>query len=197
MQTPRLLLPFSHGIDMDVLEYAVLLAKNLNAILIALSVIQVPETRRFKGARLECIQQSKDFLEAVQHKATKHGVPIERLEVFTSDVAWGIHVLAQQMACEGLLLFVRGREGVLLSAEEVEHFLNKGTFPLYIVHLASKENKKLTEMLLEHLSNWIAGRRKQIGTTLQMQQALEEKAVRGNALPSHPDVSDLETTTRC
>jgi hypothetical protein len=180
---------------MDILEYAVLLAKSLNATLIALSVIQVPETRRFRGARLEHVQQSKDFLGAVQHKATKHGVPIERLEVFTSDVAWGIHVLAQQMACEGLLLFVRDREGVLLSAEEVEHFLNKGTFPLYIVHLASKENKKLTEMLLEHLSNWISGRRKQIATTLQMQRVLEEKAVRGNALPSHPDVSDLETTT--
>ncbi len=67
---------------------------------------------------------------------------------------------------------------------------------LSIVYLASKENKKLPEMLEKHLSNWIPGCRKRINNQLQMRQVPEEKAVRGDALSSHPDTSELGTTAR-
>ena len=97
MRTIRLLLPFTHGVDMCALDHAMRLAKGCNAILVPLALIYVPEDGRTKGARLEHIQQTKDFLEAVKHKAARYDVPIERLEVFTSDVAQSIRVVAGEM----------------------------------------------------------------------------------------------------
>src|SRR5438105_6486158 len=106
MQTKRLLLPFTHAIDTEALENALRLAKGSHATLIALALVRVPEARRSKGARLEHIQQAKDFLEAVKHKAVKYDVAIERFEVFTTDAVQSIDAVAQTMECEGILLFV-------------------------------------------------------------------------------------------
>src|SRR5713101_195830 len=78
-KTTRLLLPFTHGVEMDTIEAAVLLAASHHATLVPLSLILTPQTRG-KGVRLEYIQQSKDFLEAVRHKASRHHVPLERFE---------------------------------------------------------------------------------------------------------------------
>src|SRR5579872_7232610 len=97
-ESTRLLLPFTHGVEMDTIEVAVLLAASHHATLVPLSLILAPQTRR-KGVRLEHIQQSKDFLEAVQQKARRHGVPLERFEVLTGDVFQSISVLAHQLTC--------------------------------------------------------------------------------------------------
>ena len=86
MKNSRFLLPFVHGVDMRAIEQAILLAKGHEAILVPLVLIYVPEERRAKGARLEYIQQSRDFLEAIKFKAARYDVPIERLEVYTSDI---------------------------------------------------------------------------------------------------------------
>jgi hypothetical protein len=83
-ETTRLLLPFTHGVEMDTLEVAVLLAASHHATLVPLSLVLEPRTRG-KGARLEHIQQSKDFLE-------------------------GVH----QLRCDGVVLALRGRNGSLL-----------------------------------------------------------------------------------
>src|SRR5260370_774174 len=72
MKTPRWLLPFTHGVDTAAIEYAVRLAESAGATLVPVSLISAPP----KGARLEHIQQSKDFLEAVQHKAERFQVPV-------------------------------------------------------------------------------------------------------------------------
>jgi CheY-like chemotaxis protein len=86
MKTPRWLLPFMHGVDMRAIEYTVRLAESAGATLIPVSLITAPP----KGARLEHLQQSKDFLEAVQHKAARYLVPVERYEVFTADAQQSI-----------------------------------------------------------------------------------------------------------
>src|SRR2546427_1029655 len=111
MTTTRLLLPFTYGIEMDVLEYAVLLAKQCQATLVPLALLAVPAGRWSKGVRLEQVQQAKDFLEAVRHKAERHAVPLERFEVVTSDVVQSISVLMQQLACDGMVLAERGQDG--------------------------------------------------------------------------------------
>ena len=192
MKTTRLLLPFTHGVDLDVLEYAVLLAKNRNATLIPLALIYVPESLRSKGARLEHIQQAKDFLEAMRHKAAKHSVSVERFEVFTSDVVQSIDVLVRQMECEGILLFARGGDGILLSAEEVEQIMKKIDCKLYIMHLPPKENKKFLRMLFSHLSNWLPRRQKRQDKQLLAQEIPEEKVRQESALSTHASPHDHE-----
>ena len=106
MSISRLLLPFMHGVKPHAIEYAVLLAKSRNATLVPLSLIQVQKECESNGARLEHIQQSKDFLEAVAHQAAKNDVPSEKIELFTSDVIGSISFYADSSDCIGVLLFV-------------------------------------------------------------------------------------------
>jgi hypothetical protein len=142
MKATRLLLPFTHGIEMDVLEYAVLLAQSHSVTLVALALIYVPERKWSQGARLEHIQQSKDFLEAVRVVVARHGVPVERFEVSTSDVVRSINILVQQLACDGIVLFVRGGDGILLRADEIKRLMEKGDSKLYLMPLPSQKRKK-------------------------------------------------------
>src|SRR5215831_8293416 len=91
MKTLRFLLPFVHGVDLYAIEQAILLAKGHEATLVPLALIYVPEEHHARGARLEQIQQSKDFLESVKFKAARYAVPLERMEVFTSNIVQSIN----------------------------------------------------------------------------------------------------------
>jgi len=64
MNTPRWLLPFTYGVDMRALDAVVGLAGSARATLVPVSLISVPHEGRSRGARLEHIQQSKDFLKS-------------------------------------------------------------------------------------------------------------------------------------
>ena len=152
MKTMRLLLPFTYGVDAHAIDSALRLAKGRNAILVPLALIHAPQAGRSKGARLEHIQQSKDFLEAVKHKATRYGVPIERLEVFTNDVAESIRVIASEMECEGILLFVGGKNGILLSPREIKHLMEHFTCKLYVLRLETGGERSLKQVLRERFS---------------------------------------------
>jgi hypothetical protein len=113
MRTTCFLLPFVHGVNKFAIEQAILLAKSHQAMLVPLVLIHVPEERRKKGVRLEYLQQSKDFLETVKQKADWYSVQIERPEVFASDVVQSINLVASEMECEGILLFVSQKGGIL------------------------------------------------------------------------------------
>ncbi|MHB8595294.1 MAG: hypothetical protein ACYDER_00630 [Ktedonobacteraceae bacterium] len=117
----KLLLPFTGGVHAHALEYAVLLARNRHATLVPFSLIYVSPTTR--GARLEHIQQAKDFQALVQAKAARYGVAVEAQEVYTSDVIASIQHMTQELACSNIILFVCDGDGVLLSTNEVKHIL--------------------------------------------------------------------------
>jgi hypothetical protein len=159
MKTSYVLLPFTHGIDMDVLEYAVLIAQGRNASLVPLSLIHVSKGHHGGGARLEHIQQSKDFLEAVKYKAARYDVSIERFEVFTVDVVESIFIHAQKMRCEDILLFVRDGEGILLQTHEIKQLMEQGAFKLSIISLPSRADKRSSWSLPRWFFKWLPGKR--------------------------------------
>ena len=136
---------------METIEAAVLLAASHHATLVPLSLVLVPQTRG-KGARLEHIQQSKDFLEATQQKALQHCVPLERFEAFTGDAAQSIAALVRQLACDGMILALRGRNGSLLSIKMIERLMAISPGPLYLIYLPSKELSWVSR-LRERFSN--------------------------------------------
>lgn len=136
-KTTRLLLPFTHGVEMDTIEAAVLLAASHQATLISLSLVSVPQVKG-KGARLEHIQQSKDFLEAVRYIAVRHRVPLEHFEAFTGDTLQSVLVLVDQLGCDGILLALRGRNGSLLSAETIGRLREMRFCPLYLMQFPSR-----------------------------------------------------------
>ena len=131
----QILLPFTHGIDASAISYALAIAQRLQLTLVILSLIRLPETPSTRKPRLEDIQQSKDFLEFVHHRAARQGVPIVRMELYTCNPVRSIRALAQEMECEGILLFVQCGVGVLLATEEVKQLLEQESIPLYIVPL--------------------------------------------------------------
>lgn len=155
MSATRLLLPFKQGVKILALEYAVLLAKSRDATLVPLSLIQVSNECGSKGARLEHIQQSKDFLAAVAHQAAKYAVPIEPIEIFTSDVVKSIGSHAQSSNCEGILLFVSEGDDILLPIGDVKHVLTRVSSMHHVIHLQSIKKQSRSGSLLKRLSRWM------------------------------------------
>ncbi len=186
MKTTRLLLPFTHGVDMEALEFAVLLAKDRQATLVPLALVSVPNTRWSRGARLEHIQQAKDFLEAAQCKAAKHDVSMERFEVFTSDAMQSTHTLVQQLECDSIVLFARGSNSILLSTNETRRLMEKVTCMFYIVRLPVKRHGGLFQLLREYLPSWIARRRKVETGLIPSASGLHVSELRAFASELHP-----------
>src|SRR5215467_9511353 len=113
MDTRRWLLPFTYGVDMQAIDAVVSLAESAGTTLVALSLVLVPEARRSRGARLEDIQQSKDFLEAIRWKAARCQVPVEYREVFTGDVPGSIATLMLDLGCDSMVLVSNGKYDML------------------------------------------------------------------------------------
>lgn len=136
MKKARLLLPFTHGVRTDALEYAILMAQSRDAVLVSLSII---DEGGIKGARLEDIQQSQDFMSLVERKGLKHGVEVEQKEVYTSDAVASIQEQMQSMNCDGVLLLVEDRKGVLLQTAEVKHVIASITSQVHVIRMQPSE----------------------------------------------------------
>jgi hypothetical protein len=190
IKTTRLLLPFTHGVETETLEAAVLLAASHHATLVPLSLVPVSQARG-KGARLEHIQQSKDFLEATQQKALRHRVPLERFEAFTGDVVQSIATLVQQLACDGMILALRGRNGSLLSAKMIEQLRAISPCPLYLIYLPSKESSWVSR-LRERFSNRRPAHWQRLEKPAQGPASAGEQATPEMVLSRYPRSSDLE-----
>ena len=137
----RWLLPFTHGVDMRAIGYLVSLAENNGATLIPVSLISVQNNAGSGGARLEHIQQSKDFLEAVKYKAARLQVPVERYEVFTSDVMQSITTLVHDLHCDGIVMAAIEKKEVLLRAYELKQLLVEPPAALVLIRLPSRSQK--------------------------------------------------------
>ena len=135
MTTPRWVLPFTHRVDMRAIDCVVRLAESAGATLVAVSLISASP----KGARLEHIQQSKDFLEAVQHKTARFQVPVERYEVFTVDALQSLTALVHERRCEGIVLVTGGEHSRLLRDEEVNRLLIKPPAALVLMRLSAAD----------------------------------------------------------
>lgn len=129
----RLLLPFTHGIDVSAIVSALALAQRFDATLVPLSLIHLPHASN-RGARWEDIQQSRDYLEFVQRKAARLGVAVERIELHTRNPVGSARALAREMEFAGIVVAVRG-SGVLLATSEVKGLLENKDIPLYAVSL--------------------------------------------------------------
>jgi hypothetical protein len=130
-----LLLPFTQDIDLDALEYAVQLARGCQATLIPLALIPLSEEQWAEGPRLEAIEQANDFLEAVKYIAERAKVVVEPHEMYTRDVVRSLSVFAQEMMCEGILLFLQQGTTVLLPPEVMRRLLKRAPCTLGIVRL--------------------------------------------------------------
>jgi glycerol-3-phosphate O-acyltransferase len=135
----RWLLPFTQRIDMRTIEYVVHLAASSGATLVAASLISVPDKPPNKGARLEDIQQSKDFLEAVQWKAARYQTQTERYEIFTADVFQSIALLVHDLHCDSIVLATDEEKAFLMGAHEIAHLLVQPPASLVLIRFPAKK----------------------------------------------------------
>jgi hypothetical protein len=141
MNTLRWLLPFTWGVDMQAIDYAIHLAENGGATLVAVSLVTAPDKLQMRGTRLEYIQQSKDFLEAVKWKAARLQVPLECYEVFTPNVLASITTLVHDLQCDSMILVTRGKQDALLHAHELKRLLIEPPAPLMLLRLARPQER--------------------------------------------------------
>jgi hypothetical protein len=148
MEASRWLLPFTHGVDMQAIDNVVSLAKSTGATLVAVSLISASSKAGSRGPRLEYIQQSKDFLEAIKWKAARYEVPVERHEVFTADVMQSIAILTHEMRCNTIVLVSSSEREALLQAHEVKYLLIEPPASLVIIRLSANHGQTPTRHVL-------------------------------------------------
>ena len=151
----RWLLPFTHGVDMRAIDYLVSLAQNNRATLIPVSLVYVPTESRSGGTRLEHIQQSKDFLEAVKYKAARFQVPVERYEVFTSDAIQSITMLVHNLQCDGIVMVAIEHKEVLLRNHELKRLLEEPPASLVLIRLPARRQEARPFYLGDGLLAWL------------------------------------------
>jgi len=131
----NLLLPFTHGIDGQAITYALSLASQRGAALVLLSLLRPGGRKGRPAVRLEDIQQATDFLVYTQQRATRMGISTHHAEIHTQHPVQSIRAFAQEMECEGIILFVRSGKGVLLETDEIKQVLGDLRIPLYVATL--------------------------------------------------------------
>ena len=147
MPMTSLLLPFTHGVDASAINHALALAQHFHSTLVVLSLICLPKAPGARKPRLDAIQQSRDFLEFVQCKAARQGVSITRVELYTHHPVRSIRILAQEMDCSGILLFVHRGTGVLLATTEVKQLLEDDSLPRVEVAISLARQVKRSRVL--------------------------------------------------
>lgn len=135
MKSPLWLFPFTSGGDMSAIDSVMCLAESAEATLVPVSLLSQPSDSQRQGARLEHLQQSKDFMEAVQYKAARSQVPLQHYEVITVDVLHSIKTLAHEMRCNGIVLVISGGKSQLLRDDELRHLLFNPPASLLLLRL--------------------------------------------------------------
>ena len=140
---------------MRAIDYAVRLAEGNGATLVAASLISVPIKSHKQGARLEYIQQSKDFLEAVKWKASRLKSRTERYEIFTSDVIKSVELLIHDLQCDGIVLATGEKKTLLMQEHEIKHILAQPPASLVLVRFSEQVSGKTRMRTL--LQAWLRG----------------------------------------
>lgn len=155
MEKSRWFFPFTHGVDMHAIDQVVRLAEFRGATLVPVSLIHIPHEGRSQGVRLEHIQQSKDFLEAVQWKAVIYEVPVEHHEIFTYDVIQSITTLIYDLHCDNIVLVTRREEDVLLEVDLIRCLLASPPASLVLIRLPASTRRKVLPHLGNHVLSWL------------------------------------------
>jgi len=153
-----MLLPFVHGIDAPALSCALAFAQERDASLLLVSLVPSRNGSKKRVVRAESIAQAYDFFELMNHKAIRAGVPIKQTHISTQQVARSVQALAQEMACTGILLFVRNGAGVLLETEDVKRLIEQPVKPIYLFRLTAPKGwfVQISATLMHWLQSFFA-----------------------------------------
>jgi hypothetical protein len=185
----RLLLPFTHGVEMEALGTAISLAEASHATLVALALLRVKAKGRRPEPRLEDLMEANDFLEAVRWKAMRAGVPIEGFQVLTADVGQSLDILNRQFACDGIVFFVRQGQGILLRGDDIVGCLQLGNCIGYLMRLDAKPRPQL-DSLFKRLFSFAFRERQRAGSVVG--EPATSPAASHSPKPGHDETQEEE-----
>ena len=138
MRMIRLLLPFTYGVDAKAIDHVIYFAKTSHATLVALALVPTSPAQG-DAARLERIEQARDFLETISTKAAVAQVNVELRECYSSDLAECIVSSLQEAACEGLVMLSDDHKTYFLSEDEAQAIQQDSPCPLYRLSMHQKK----------------------------------------------------------
>ncbi|GHO51665.1 hypothetical protein [Ktedonobacter robiniae] len=145
-----LLLPFTHSIDREAIDQALVMAENLSACLVCVAFIPCSPDKH-KGIRLERIQQAKDFLEYMYYRARQTGVTLQRMELYVPNLEESILRLSQEMDNAPILLFTRHERGILLDLSTIRNVIEDERSRYYLLLLAQHHGSIALPQFLQPL----------------------------------------------
>lgn len=119
----RWLLPFTTEVDLPTIDSVLHLAEAGGATLVAVSFLVAPGGRRAQNIRLELLQQSQDFLEAVRCKSQQLALPVECHEVVTHDLRAEIARAIQQLECQSVVLASKDEHTLFVPREVLQELV--------------------------------------------------------------------------
>ena len=145
----RWLLPFTYGLNMRAIAEVMSVADAAGATLVAVALIGIPTRPGNRGVCLEHIQQTKDFLEAVNAKAVRLGLTVERHEVVTRDAVGSLTMLISELHCDAIVLVSRKGKEIFLEVQQFTQVLDTPPAPLVLICLPEcAERQSLWKRLL-------------------------------------------------
>lgn len=145
-----LLLPFTHGIDREAIDQALVMAENFSACLVCVAFIPCSPDKH-KGIRLERIQQAKDFLEYMYYRARQAGIKLQRMELYIPNLEESILRLSQEMDNAPILLFTRHERGILLELSTIRSVVEDERSRYYLLLLARRHGSIALPQFLQPL----------------------------------------------
>ncbi|MBO0782945.1 MAG: hypothetical protein J2P37_29370, partial [Ktedonobacteraceae bacterium] len=129
------------NLNTDAINEAIALGRLFKATLVALSLIYTTHREgQQRKIRLEEIQQSKDFLEVVRHKARRQRVPLESVELYTPDAVETIRTFSGEMDCACILLFLRKNRGQLLASHEIKRLMEQEKLSVFLLFMPTRQS---------------------------------------------------------
>ncbi len=123
MDQRRWLLPYIHGIDMQAITAVISQADAAGATLVTVALICMSTKSQKRGAHLRLIQQMKAFLEAMNNKALRLGLPLERHVVVTHNAVRSLKPLITELHCDAIVLVSRREQEIFLWPDSTSRYL--------------------------------------------------------------------------
>ncbi|HTK06168.1 MAG TPA: hypothetical protein VL485_03285 [Ktedonobacteraceae bacterium] len=133
----RLLLPFTHTVEVEAIDDAMRVAVAQSATLVPLSLSVSPDGQTQRCGGPETLAQTRHFHAVTQTLARHYHVSLERLEISSHDPLRSIIALAGEYRCDAILIFLRAGQGVMLETSLLRQLMEQSTCNLYFVRLSS------------------------------------------------------------
>ncbi len=156
MRMIRLLLPFTYGVDAKAIDHVLYFAKTSHATLVALALVPTSHSQG-DDARLERIEQARDFLETISTKAAVAQVNVELRECYSSDLSECIASFVQENACEGIVMLSDPNKTYFLSEDEAQLVQQHSSCSLYRLSMLQKKKAPIhNHQPLTHFWSWFS-----------------------------------------